>query len=339
MAEIEPPHALTYRQEVVKPLFERLGAGDSCAVVGPASVGKTRLLEHILRREVQQNYLGALAEDTLVLRVDLNRLSQPAEWEFYELLLTTLIEGCDLHPKALQWKEEFNGLRKSVIREKEPLLAQRHLEEAVNALITHSGLKLDFLLDEFDEAYRILPVPALAKLRSLRDRYKYRLCYTLFLRHSPERLRNPDECESFYELFSRYIIGLGPYTRTDAEEVVTQIEFRRRQKLPLGDRTTLLYLSGGHPGLIHALFDIFIENPHWLQAQGGSARAAAHPNIAKECRKLWISLAEDEQRALLGIVQENDIPITIKESLVLKGILKDGKIFSELFANFVKDML
>jgi ABC-type cobalamin/Fe3+-siderophores transport system ATPase subunit len=47
--EIGPEHPMSYRQELVKPLFARIQASESCAVIGAASMGKSRLLQFILR--------------------------------------------------------------------------------------------------------------------------------------------------------------------------------------------------------------------------------------------------------------------------------------------------
>jgi len=53
MAEIGTQLPFTYRQEVAAPLFDLLRSGESCAVVGPASMGKSRLLQYLLRPDTQ----------------------------------------------------------------------------------------------------------------------------------------------------------------------------------------------------------------------------------------------------------------------------------------------
>ncbi|MEZ4676320.1 MAG: hypothetical protein R2932_19020 [Caldilineaceae bacterium] len=62
------------------PLFARIHAGESCAVVGAASMGKSRLLQFILRPDVATHYLAKLtqanATPTLLLWIDCNRMAE-----------------------------------------------------------------------------------------------------------------------------------------------------------------------------------------------------------------------------------------------------------------------
>jgi len=87
MTEIGPEHPITYRQEIAAPLFRNLQARDSCAVVGPSSMGKSRLLTFIQRPDVRRHYLADQADSVLLALADCNRLAEMSEWGFYELLL------------------------------------------------------------------------------------------------------------------------------------------------------------------------------------------------------------------------------------------------------------
>ena len=77
----------------------------------------------------------------------------------------------------------------------------------------------------------------------------------------PARLRPLDQCEGFYELFSRAVLGLGPYTPADAGRIVEQLAARKRQCVPAELCARIVGLSGGHPGLIIALFEALAEHP------------------------------------------------------------------------------
>jgi hypothetical protein len=337
MFEIGPKHPLTYRQEIVVPFFNRVRSAESCAIVGSASMGKTRLLDFLTRSDVQAHFLGEQADQTLLLRVDCNRLAQISEWGLYELMLTAIVEGCVQNAKARAWRKQLNDLREPVILKENSLLALRHLELAVSILVKENEIKLCFLLDEFDGAYQNLPLMALFHLRALRDANKNRLCYALFLRHTVETLRNPAECESFYELFSRYVLGLGPYSPTDVIRIVSQIEERRNYSVPNHTKEKMVSLSGGHPGLILALFDILTEKPGLIEEEN-VVGLVAEPLIVTECAKLWVSLPEEEQKGLSDVTQSIPLSDEVRKRLSLKGLVTNNAIFSPLFSRYIESL-
>ena len=224
-------------------------------------------------------------------------------------------------------------------------LAQRHVELAAQMIARERGLKLCFLFDEFDESYRTLPAQVLANLRALRDDNKYWLNYVLFLRQPPNRLRPPDDCEGFYELVSRTVLGLTPYREEDARRVIEQIATRRQHEL--GALSTeavdqMMHLSGNHPGLLVALLGAFAQAPP--VGKGWLAWATEQPTVQEECRKLWESLSTEEQRALhqqalAGKEARDAMRYELRASLLCKGILveqvdKHVEIFSPLLEQY-----
>ena len=111
------------------------------------------------------------------------------------------------------------ALDSEIIQNRDQLLALRLFELAVSRLCQVYQMKLCFLFDEFDDAYRTLAPEIFRQLRAVRDANKYRVSFVLFVRHLPELLRSPTDNESFYELLSRNGLGLGPYNRTDAQRI------------------------------------------------------------------------------------------------------------------------
>ncbi|MCG8346768.1 MAG: winged helix-turn-helix domain-containing protein [Chloroflexales bacterium] len=335
MPEIGPEHLLTYRQEIAAPLFAAIRAGDSSAIAGSASMGKSRLLQFMLRPDVQQHYLGEQTANTLLILVDSNRLAAVSEWGFYELLLTVLTEASGRHAKSQPLRAELNVLRREAITSRDAILARRHSELAFHMLCQEQQLSLCLILDEFDEAYRVLPALALANLRALRDANKYQLCYTLMLRDHPARLRSPADCEGFYELFSRCVLGLRPYAAEDVMSILAQLEARKGQTLQPADCDQLRALSGGHPGLLVALFDC-------MRSQGVSVADDMfdQPTIREECRKLWEGLANDERLALSHLADGRSIPDAPRAILELKGLIHTQHdrltMFSPIFTRYVQ---
>lgn len=337
MSEIGPTHPLTYRAEIVAPVFDLLRASESAALIGPASMGKSRLLHFLLRGDVQHHYLGDAAAVTWLALADCNRLAEASEWGLYELLLTALTEVAAgrVEPSVRDW---LNDLRREAIITANPLLARRHVELATRSLRLDHGLKLCFLLDEFDDALRKLPTAALVNLRALRDFDRYSLCFLLTLRDAPDRVRPPREYESFYELFSRSLLGLRPYTEEDARRVLAQLAVRRQRTLTPAEIIWLLEFSGGHPGLLVALFDLLTRG----NVPSGAVTidwALAEPQVAEECRKLWAGLSQDEQLALSHLTQGIGAAYGARQLLELKGLIRvigsDVIFFSPVFAKYV----
>jgi len=326
-----PDPSLMYRSEVLQPLFHNLHSRESCTVVGCASMGKTRMVDFLMRPTVQQHYLGGDASNTLILRTDCNRLRESNEWGIYELLLTAIVEGCTIIPQVQPLRGELNALRMPVLKKtNKPALAQRHLELATHMVCQEHNIQLRFILDEFDGIYRNLPALCLDNLRALRDANKHHLSYVLFLRHPLARLRDVADNESFYELFSRAELGLGPYTREDAEDMFAQLQARRQVVLTDSQRVIINDLSGGHPGTIMALFDLALKEPELVTVDNVQA-LAQHALIVEECRKLWNSLDSDERQGMLDFTQGKKPSADICNLLLLKGLVVRQGISMRLF--------
>jgi len=335
--EIGPEHLTTYRQELAAPLFAKIQARESCAVIGAASMGKSRLLQFILRPHVRAHYLGEAEPTTLLVWVDCNRMASFSAWGLHELLLTGLLEASIEHPVAREQRANLTQLRREAIVERNKLLAQRNVELALQIFCQELNLQVCFILDEFDEAYRTLSPRTLASLRALRDRHKYQVNYVLLLRHHPQHLRPPGDCEGFYELFSRSLLGVHPYSAADTRQIIEQIMARRGQQLDRLSETIiqqLLVTSGGHPGFLGALLDILIAD-----GKLPTGSTSAQSKLEEECRKLWEGLRREERETLHHIAQGVETAFRQRESLVLKGIIHEempGRVrfFSPLFANY-----
>jgi DNA-binding winged helix-turn-helix (wHTH) protein len=344
-----PEHPLTYRQEILGPLFSLLHAGESVMLVGAASMSKSNLIRFLLHHEVQAFYQGEADLPVLPVLVDINRLairsgSSPtsAAWAFYELVLHSLALELQRRPEMGSALEVVSQLHQEVVLNENGLLALRRLERAVDCICHDRKIRLALLIDEADPFYQQTDANILFNLRGLRDQYKYFLCYVLFLRTSLEHLRETDECESFDELFNRNILGLKPYTVVDAERVALQLEARKEFELSAEQRRSLLEITGGHPGLIVAGFDLLaragqaeppFDPAFWLE----------QPEIAAECQKIWDSLQADEHFALQQAIAGLDCSVHSPgiDQLLLKGLLvadsdRRMEIFSPLLAGFVE---
>jgi hypothetical protein len=274
-------YPIQYREEVLKQFFSYVRSGESFYVVGAPSVGKTRLMDFLMGDDpdavrqgikpdyerVKKHYLGTeLSARTWLARVDMNRLRTENDWgfRFFELLLNSVLIACNKNIPSEEndkIRKELASLDAQVIESKDALMAYRLSEMAVTMLCHSYNLRICFLFDEFDETYKYMPREMFAHLRAIRDTNKYLVSYALFLRNLPDRLHDPLDNEGFYELISRNMIGMGPFSQQDTYLIIEQLEARREHTLPQNKREWLCIHSGGHPGLTQALFAIFKDRP------------------------------------------------------------------------------
>jgi hypothetical protein len=325
MLEIGPQHPLEYRQEILSPFFKYIQSAESFHLIGAASMGKTRLLDFLMRNDVQEHYLREKAEKSWLVRVDLNRLAVKDEsWAFYELLLSSLLLEVYNHPNNDDLDDlrvEIVQLDSDVIQKRDLLLALRFFELAVNRLCRVPELRLCFLFDEFDEAYSTMPKEVFLQLRAVRDANKNRVSFGLFLRKQPDRLRPAIDNESFYELLSRNRIGLTPYTYADTMSMILQLETRRDHPLTPDQRTKIFETSGGHPGTISAILSILIETPNsnqHFESPGWQEWISRQPSVVEECRKIWNGLSAEEQEALSAFAKNQFDKIAVPVERLLK---------------------
>jgi hypothetical protein len=222
------------------------------------------------------------------------------------------------------------------------LFALRFFEWEVSKLCQKYGIKLCFLFDEFDETYRKMPPEVFAQLRSVRDANKRYLLYGMFLRTSPKTLRKTNDNESFYELLSRNLIGIGPYTRTDIMNVIQNLEKDWDIKLTPEKREKIGSASGGHPGIVKALLSLInkdpsvakkMENQDWLDW------FSKQETILEECEKIWNGLEKEEKLTLLGHSQDGNLDNPTTQLLTIKGILRKIDSGRDVFSPFFKQYL
>ena len=340
-----PEHPLSYRQEIAAPIFRNILSGESCVVIGAASMAKSNLVKFIQRPDVQAYYLGDLAAHTLLVLVDTNRLAEVefSDWVAYELILNSLVEASYTAPQALRLPQMLGDLHRDLTLHRDRLLAQRYLERAIRLICTENSLRLAIIIDDADPLYQAVSASFLNNLRALRDMYKYHLCYILFTRQPLEDIGNSPKSESFYELFNRNVLGLKPYQPVDAMRVIEQQEIRKQFHLTAAQRAWLVSFSGGHSGILVAAFDLLAKG--WRIDETQPEKWLREPTLNEECQKLWKSLNTDEHWMLVrlqaGLEGENPEEHPILQALIHKGLICQDqedhwRIFSPLFDRYVQ---
>jgi DNA-binding winged helix-turn-helix (wHTH) protein len=332
---------LTFRKEVVDSILTCLMAGESCAMVGIGSVGKSNLLRFLQREDVHRAKLGQEWDSYLFVYIDANKLLEQSLWGLSELTLHQVLISLTDHGADEVALQKIDDLHQRSTAPPTRHLALRYLDRAVGLVCRHLGLRIVFLIDEFDNLCRMLSPRGFAALRALRDDHKYRLMYVVATRLELSRLREEiEEIEPFEELVSLNTIWLGPYSEDDARFMLHRLE--ARHDIRLDERTThhLVAAAGGHPGLLRAAYRVAIEHPSDL----AHAALAHSPRVRDECRRVWLSLVSREQKAITALASAagaGSVGSDTLKQLHYKGMTggpwsEDNQVFSPLFAEYIR---
>lgn len=339
-------HPLHFRKEEVSEITSRFKASESASLVGVGSVGKSNLLHHILNKDVQVHYLDNRADNFYTIMIDPNLLGAIDEsseqfkcWAGYELLMHRLFLA--LHPFEMLDDDAQNFYK-----------AYRELQDGANPLFAYMGLRyfelgleyffrrgiqLVFLLDEFEELLRAMPVKFFLTLRGLRDNHKSQLSFLTFSREPIpvliEKMNIPElAIEPFTELFTDNVYYVGPYNIDDATKML-QTLMKRNPNAQYSDSAFdfLLNATGRYAGILRASFrelEILGDiSPSDLHNMNLIERLARRPRIKAECETIWKSLTKVEHEVLKSVAMNHPNPLDDKTEraialLVQKRLLK-----------------
>jgi hypothetical protein len=313
---------MEFRQQEVGYVMERWRASDSCSLVGVGSVGKSNLLQHLSDPTVQSFYMKDVAGGKLLKSIIIDpsmlgplptgtpETEQIRCWAGYELMMHRMflafypfdgyLEGDDVRV----FYETYQGLQDGT----NPLYAYMGLRyfELGLELFMKRGIQIVFMFDEFEEMLKQLPVKFFLTLRGLRDANKKQLSYLTFTR-SPlpevtDRL-NIDalEIEPFLELFTDNIIYVGPYSDTDARNMLQDLVKRNNKKYDAYTLDFLLWATGRYAGLLRsgfrALDSLGVLEPNAVMTMSDQIvrDLASKRSVRIECRTIWTSLSTKER--------------------------------------------
>lgn len=354
---------LQYREAETRYILGKLNSGSSCALVGVGSVGKSNLLRHLLRPDVQQFYLGTDAESLHMIFIDPNNMldplppiagsSHPTSWAGYEIMTHRLFRHFQpmfgsLPPEVV---EELYEVYQSLQDGSNPLTAHvglRYLEHSIDLMI-RQGTRLVFVFDEFEEMLRELPTKFFRTLRGLRDDYKYELMYVTVTRKAlPDLITDAsydyDALEPFIELFSDNTRYIGSYSLRDAADIVQQLMERNGVSYPATIQDLLIKISGGHAGLLRSGFSVANELIEGLDEDEAAERLIRYRAVQTESHTIWLSLNDREQdilRSLMSNRRDLVDPRSVEvRTLAEKQLVKKGgdwmSVSPPLFSAYLK---
>jgi hypothetical protein len=318
-----------------------LRAGESCALVGVGSSGKSNVARHIARADVRLHYLGEAAAHTAVVYLNCKPLAPRPPHELYLEALDQLERALGELGSAYAAARAGAASRWREAQSHPDRLARRGLDLAV-AGAWHAGLKHAlFVLDDCDDLFGQAPPVLFSELRALRDNHKLIWAYLTLSRREPAFLRPATrEFEELFELFSApgHTLPVPPYREADGLHMIRRLASRQREAPPAvlaeADVRRLYELGGGHGGLMRSLF--FAARGGALGPTFDSAALAADADVADECRKIWDSLEPEEQADLRRLIAQQPATPDGLRRLERRGLVRPGlDLFSPVFARFL----
>jgi DNA-binding winged helix-turn-helix (wHTH) protein len=332
------------RADELQYIIDCLQQGQCCSVVGPSNIGKSSLLKSLLTEEVHQQYKQKGIEAPVMIFVDCLAVGN-SEQAFYELLLRRLVDELEGAAISSSTFDALKDLHNEVLRGRiTDSTAQSLYASSLHRLRREERIRLVFILDEFDDVFRILTPLPFRQLRVLHDALRAKLCYITGTSHHLDRLRSGWETYEFRELFHRRILVLRPLLKEDAGRLVAYL---RDQGIILNEKHIPLAvkLSGGHPGLLRQTCDILSTSnfEFVVPLESIITELSAKHSIQEECRRLWNELEEEEREGLFVLIRSGQPALDTDQLQALngKGLVKLGEnnaiaVFSPIFGAFVQ---
>jgi DNA-binding winged helix-turn-helix (wHTH) protein len=332
---------LSFRADLLGQIMPALRAGECCSLVGASGVGKSNLVRFLQRPDVQSAYWGD--ESTWVVLIDTNSLvfdERPDEYIVAELMIYRLIREAERRNMPAEFIADLDTKYVQVVERPSAQLALRYLERVCGRICETSGIRIVFAFDQFEDLWKPRGARLFLNLRHLRDEFKYRLVYLVMTREQLPRSRDDRAVvESFWELFTSHTYGLGMYGASDANSMIDRLT-QRRDSAVLDDnlRQTIIDASGGHPGLLRAVFWALHAEP---SAAVSYDKLLLIDAVAGECAKLWDDLLPEEQQ-LMRVIATGATPLPLDDptlaDLQLKQLVRGDPpaLFSSLFAAYAR---
>jgi DNA-binding winged helix-turn-helix (wHTH) protein len=277
-------------------------AGLSGSVVGAAGIGKSNLLGFLCHRpDALRQYLAPDAPATALISVDLNNLPADDTATLYRVILRSFYESSKQFDAPLQ--EIITSLYQENRTARDPFLPHSALRELILAF-QEQQIQVALILDRFDRFYQDVAPEMTYTLRGLRDSFKDTVCYIAGMRQEVGYLSDPAALGELYELLDTNICWVQPMCEADAREMIAG-------QSSLGpapsedDICQFLALSGGHPGLLKAIY-------HWWRTNPGRPDRdwrdllLETPSIQHRLQNIWRSLTLSEQQ-VMGAVHESQV--------------------------------
>lgn len=330
-------------------MLHALASGDSCALVGVGSSGKSNVVRHLLRVEVREHHIGAIARASLVALADFQRInSDYSARSVGAVVLSGLVKSLRDHGGHLANQAELidrlGRLWDANTDAASPERMWRALDEAVRALFERGVQHVFIVLDDFDHVIANAPPDAVNSLRALRDDYKARLAYITVTRRELQHLQRDGRYEDFIELATAKSLAIGPYRTDDALAMLNTLltEWKFGPPVSEPEKQRVIDLSGGHAGLIRAVMQTKRDDPALDLSRPIAIEVWRENKYVIPVHALIFDSLSAGELADLNAIARGAAPARSLRTLEKKGLVRASVgapgqlvIFSPLFADAV----
>lgn len=275
------------RDTEVSQIMGLLRNGQSVSLIGPRRIGKSSLLIHLTRPEVQEA-VELAAGKVLFLLVDCQELGGSPPEDVYEVLCFGLTNTAREAGLVLEPSNQDSGTYRALDR----LLHQ----------ITQKGAAVVVMLDEFEllAANEHLTPYFFARLRGLTT--KYGLAYLTASQRPLFAITAEEEILSspFFNIF--VTLPLGFYSDDEARSLFSQRLADNDITFSADLITYLLVLVGPHPFFLHVAgyhaYQALVQGEQLTQETFSQLDAAIEVEADSHLGYLWQNLNEDERYTL-----------------------------------------
>jgi AAA domain len=331
MALILGRYSIEYRSEIVRPLMTMIRQGESSCLVGMAGVGKSNLVTFLQQPEVREHYMPA---------------AEAARTRFVPIACWSGVQSKDsFYHLMVQWTWNVAASLEPQMPDAPPTQGPPLflLRDILQTVCRQHACRLVYILDEFDCLVQNQAADFFNELRGLRDEYRAtRNLVFLPITLTPPQLvrgRQPLSKSKFFEIVQDRIYALPPYREADAAAMLRTLSERKDDcVIEPADRDRLIAYSGGHSGLLWALFhelhpDFTLSRPRLGRLVENSQR------VRTSCERIWEHLLPEEQQALGALARGQAAPLQMEEYLCRRGLLVDAspvRIFSPVFGEYIR---
>lgn len=338
------PLPLSFRSETIELIAESIRAGESCALVGVGSSGKSNIIRFLHdRADAREHYFGDAARRLLWLMIDCNALDTYDEPSLFTAMIDSLARAAAARSDLGTLTQTLDGLYREVVSPGGGIHAFRNLRRTLETVRAAGDFQFAFVLDDCDKLIQVAPPSLLRRLRALRDEFKYKLVYITATRRELHRLRPlSPEFETFFEIVVVRSFAIGPYADADARYMLDRLALRLptpRAIDPLEARR-LIQATGGHGGLLKAAFFATRAGETALDPDLIDA-LTNDSSVMDECRKVWESLEEEEHEGLIAAANGKPIVGEARSALMAKGLVRERTddthaLFCRVFEAYVR---
>ena len=330
-----------FRSAEINQLTTIINAGDSASIVGVSGTGKSNLFNHLLDIDTLRAMFSKKQQNMLVIRVNFHYAVDLSLRSIFSLILDQLelyIQSADEDEFSAETIQSLHKYHNALIDSGNDILkVQRNFTLALRHLMHGNNRHLVLLFDQFESVYQESDRWLFLNLRGLREAYKDRVSFILFTRNAlPNLIETDENRDEFYELVAPNVIGLGPYNRQDTIDMLELLAKKRQRTVEQDSAEKIYLLSGGHSGLVRAIYLAHILDGKPLD----EVKLLAHSNIQAEFKKIWVSITREEQEVLKCITQGYEITPAEKPSLDMlikkQLVAPDLTLFSPLLKPYIQ---